>query len=601
MLNLESLNEAQQQAVTFGEGPLLVLAGPGSGKTTVVIQRIFYLLEERNIPPEKILVLTFTKDAAWNMRKRFLDKAQGIQPVRFGTFHSVFYHILQKSHILKSHQILSETQKSKLLFPIVKKYNQENQDISDLLSAMGYFKNTGELEEAKRKLSPKCQENFESIFLDYENVRHEEGTMDFDDMVYECRILLQRNKSLREYWQNQFDYILLDEFQDISPTQYEVIKLLTKKPYNLFAVGDDDQAIYGFRGAQPECLKRFEKDFKSQKVILNQNYRSKQGIVDASSKMIKENKKRFPKDLCAHNKERGRVIIRSFDAKEGEYDYLKDNLLMERENATCAVLFRTNSKMQQFAAILSREGIEYSMKEKVQSIYEHFIVKDIMAYLQLACGEWNRELFLQIMNKPYRGVDREFVGGSSNIKQMICKANSLGFSQAARAIEKLENQFKQMRKFSPYLAVQYVCKVMRYEAYIKETAKKKPDKYTQWREVLCFILEDAGKYNDLSDWKEAQQSYNEQQKEGNLKEGSNIILMTAHGAKGLEFDKVWIPDCNEGIFPYGQMLDEEACEEERRIFYVAMTRAKSSLELLYLNGTKEQPRLPSRFLNPLLK
>ena len=234
MLNTENLNDAQRMAVMHGEGPLLVLAGPGSGKTHTIVQRIFFLLEVRKVAPEEILVLTFTKEAAVSMQKRFCEEASRVYPVNFGTFHSIFYHILQQSGISKYKQLLNEAQKRHLIYPILKKYSIQtnNRLICDketqnlLLNAISLYKNTGNYEDIREGLPLEWKEVFSEVFRQYEGERERIRAMDFDDMVYECERLLREDQQLRTYWQNRFSHILLDEFQDINPMQYRVIKLL---------------------------------------------------------------------------------------------------------------------------------------------------------------------------------------------------------------------------------------------------------------------------------------------------------------------------------------------------------------------------------------
>jgi len=598
MLDLEQLNETQRKAVTYGEGPLLVLAGPGSGKTTVVIQRIFYLLEKMKVPPEKILVLTFTKEAVLSMKSRFLRQAGGTGvniSVNFGTFHSVFYYILRKSPDVQVNKILFSSQKQELLLPIIKKYGQEKEAIGDLLFAISYFKNTGDMEAARGKVALERQESFEYILAEYERERKRTGGMDFDDMVYECGKLLERDKALRSLWQERFDYILLDEFQDINPSQYKVIKLLTKPPHSIFAVGDDDQSIYSFRGADFSCLKRFEEEYHAEKLLLDINYRSRQEIVDASLKVISENKNRYPKRLYSWqgavrvHSENPVVKIQTFDTQKAQYHYVAEGLKQELKEGSCAVLFRTNMQLQRFAVTMDKYNVPFCVKEKSESLYEHFAVKDIMAYLQLASGEWSRETFFHIMNRPARFISREAVGSGS--------------MPMLQELEKLRKQLIYIGRVPVYLGVQYIRRAVGYDSYLKELSGNRPEKYTEWLEILDWLCEDASGYETFSEWREAQKSYTQglqNMRQSDDKQAYAVWLMTVHGAKGLEFDRVWIPDCNEGIFPHGNLHSDKEGEEERRIFYVAMTRAKEKLELSCLDGTEKRSRLPSRFLNPLL-
>lgn len=702
------MNDAQKEAVTHGEGPLLVLAGPGSGKTFTITRRILYLLEERSIPPEQILVITFTKAAALSMQSRFKEQSTQLYPVNFGTFHSCFYHILRQSHMLQQHRIAAEADKKDILkylfssgvpvgqsvnpsvnqtenhpngssFPnqsLIPSTNQtrdrttnppkslasnrkesivcDKEIASRFLQAFSFYKNTGDETGAAKKLPMEYQASFLPVFQAYEKERERRGLLDFDDMVYLCHRLLSEDASLRAYWQSRFSHILMDEFQDINPMQYEVVKLLAGDGAQLFAVGDDDQSIYGFRGSKPACLKQFQEEFQAKIVYLSLNYRSTPQIVEASLKIISENKQRFEKDLKsiqAQDSHFSQVGLKSFEEREEQYAYLAQRLktiLEETKESpenfpSLGVLFRTNSYMQGVAARLSRLGIPYDMKEKVTSIYGHFIVKDIMAYLQLAEGEGGREALLQILNKPLRYLGREALGWQGNLRQQALTqqnitqqnisqrnlsspdllsqmleemhlyyktASDIAYRQERiLAVEKLKKDFRLLKGRPLYLKVQYILKGMGYEKYLKDSAGTDMEKWQEYQEILEWLSGEAKVYEEISMWLRAKENY-----ENNLKEESGkdpkdeearktpkIHLMTVHASKGLEFDHVWIPDCNEKVFPHGNMPDASCCEEERRIFYVAMTRAKKSLELLYLTGTKERPRLPSRFLNPLLQ
>ncbi len=627
MLDLGSLNDAQRDAVMHGNGALLVLAGPGSGKTHTITQRIFYLLEREDVKPENILVITFTRDAAFSMQNRFQQLSSQILPVNFGTFHSVFYHILRESHVLNSNQLLTEAQKRKLITPVLKeqipkeelqdRQNNISDDALNILAAISCFKNTENFEEAKSKLSMEWQSHFQMILEKYERERKRVRAFDFDDMIYECRKALSDDKNLREYWQGRFHHILMDEFQDISPMQYEVIRLLAAKSANLFAVGDDDQSIYGFRGSKPDCLKRFAQDYQAKQISLNLNYRSRPEIIRASLDVIGENKNRFFKELKASpDKEQAMydreeaVTIRAFSERDQQYRYLISRLKKPPSEKKIGVLFRTNSYMQGLAVRLNREGIAYTMKEKVRSIYEHFAVRDIMAYIRLAAGQNDRASFLQILNKPSRYISREALGAEEGMPdyQKICdyyrqREVTPKTAEVIRRIEKWERQMAYLKNLSPFLAVHYIRRVIGYDTYLRERAGSRKEQWREWEELLKWLGEDAAGYETVSEWMEAQENYSKNLEKGAAggAEVPAISLMTVHAAKGLEFDSVYIPDCNEKIYPHGNMPDDESCEEERRIFYVAMTRAKESLELLYLTGTKERPRLPSRFLNKLFK
>ena len=652
MLDLNSLNEAQRRAVTWGRGPLLLLAGPGSGKTFTITKRILYLLEQ-GVPPEEILVITFTKEAAAAMQSRFRQLSNQFSPVNFGTFHSVFYHILLESGGFRRMQLINDFQKKKLMISILRRYEMNSElseDAVKILAAVSLYKNTADRGRAVSEMPPGWGERFGEILTAYTEAVREAGAVDFDDMLFECRRLLEENPIVRRSWQNRFRYILIDEFQDCNPIQYEVIRLLAAEPYNLFAVGDDDQSIYGFRGASPDILRRFGEDFRAERLLLDVNYRCTEEIVKASLSVIEENQERFSKALKAADSagetgeagnagETGGLHIRPFQDRSAQTDWLMQQAAEWRrshgeDGARCAILFRTNSCMQRIAAAMHSEGISFFMRERGQNIYEHFVVKDIMAYLLLAAGDWRREYLLRVVNRPVRYISREAVGEGRTIPEMqayyrekLSRENRAGntlpetgrmsrrreeggsLSEAAgyrwEVLERLSCLRKQLdllKGMPLMLGVRYILKALGYEGYLRTLAKGNQEKISEWREITEWLKADAERYKNIHDWAEAQENYIGETEKRFVQsdERETICLMTVHGAKGLEFDRVIIPDCNEKVFPHGELQTRERIEEERRIFYVAMTRAKKSLELLYLTGDSARPRLPSRFLNPLL-
>lgn len=621
---LRGLNAPQREAVTHGEGPALVLAGPGSGKTTVIVRRILYLIQERRVPPEEILVVTFTKDAALSMRQRFLERADKVHPVNFGTFHSIFYHILLQSGDLKNGStFLNPSQKKSILLNLLKEkameregrydYDALKNDAESFPDAIGYYKNTRDMEAARGRVAVSWRERFPEVFEEYQRRCMIRGGMDFDDMAYECERLLARDETRRRYWQNRFRHILIDEFQDVNPVQYEVVKLLGERHGNLFAVGDDDQAIYGFRGSNPACLQRFAEEFRAERIILNANYRSTAKIVDAAERVISENQNRFVKRCRAAGdggsgenagiESKNDVIIKNFETTNQELAYLKQELqdfIQKDPKRTCGVLFRTNGNMQILAAVLAKANVPFQMKEQTKSPYEHFIAKDVMAYLKLAAGDRRRAIFLSVMNRPLRYLSRDCLGDADwvDFRRLIewhVRRNRPGDGKIAQSLHKLEGQLRTMGAMSPATAILYLSKSVGYEEYLRGQSGAK-EHLEEWLELLEFLREDARGYESLEQLEKAWMKSAAPSRDG---EGA-IRLMTVHASKGLEFDRVYMPDCNEKVYPHGTMPDRETVEEERRIFYVGMTRAKKHLELLCTSGTRERPRLMSRFLNPLL-
>ena len=616
----ETLNEAQRKAVMHGEGPMLVLAGPGSGKTFVITNRISYLIEHYGVAPQNILVITFTRDAAMNMQNRFRKTTAIAQPVNFGTFHAIFYQMLKRSGYRQADAILTDSDKKRYMIPILTDYirelgqnnyrsDQMDEDALRCLAAISFYKNTGNQENAAKMLEEPYRAGFERLLVRYEEKRSKSGRMDFDDILYQCQRMLEEDADVLKRWQDQFTYVLIDEYQDINPRQNEIIKLLSGKHRNLFVVGDDDQSIYGFRGANPTLMKQFLTDYPDCKqVLLDTNYRSVPEIVDASGKVISENKNRFPKKLkAAASSADDNIFIQSFVEKPLQYQFLAKQFqacALQELNHT-AVLFRTNAQMQSFASVLIRAGIPYRMKEKGKCIYDHFVAKDIRNYILFACGDFRRSLFLTIMNKPYRLINREALEGEwvSFDKIRAYYRNYLPKEELARhlfPLGELEDGLRRMAGLSPYLGLQYLRRRMGYDAYLSKKAGTDSKRKDEWLEVLEFLSTEAGNFDQYRKWLEYQDAFRKEMAEkASQKEGEGVSLMTVHASKGLEFEQVWIPDLNEGVYPHGRMQSKETVEEERRLLYVAMTRAKRNLGLTYVTGTKERPRLVSRFLHPL--
>ncbi len=616
------LNHAQRKAVMHGEGPMLVLAGPGSGKTFVITNRIAYLIGHYGVDPTNILVITFTKDAAVNMKNRFLSSHTVSQPVNFGTFHAVFYQILKSSGYRQTDAVLTDSEKKRYIIPILKDYIREQQlypsygdnleeEAVRFLAAISCYKNTGDRERAESLLETTLRMGFEPILVAYEQKRCKCKRLDFDDMLYQCQQLLEEDDCARRFWQGKFHYIMIDEFQDINPRQYEIVKLLAGEKCNIFAVGDDDQSIYGFRGADPGIMHRFLSEYNDSKlVVLNLNYRSTPSIVKGASIVIRDNTERFDKKSEAYSKEEDiGVIIQNFADKQMQYQFLAQKIRsMNREECkSSAVLFRTNAQMQSFSTVLRKEKIPYNMKEKGKCIYDHFVARDIRSYLQFAVGRKTRSLLLKFMNKPYRNLQREALEEDEvsfeKVRQYYLRyAPREEHAKSLFELGELEEGLNKISGMTPFLSVQYIRHKMRYDSYLRKKAGTDYGKLEQWMEVLSFLTDDASRFNDAESWFQHQDAFRQEiQKRDTEKTQEGVNLMTVHASKGLEFDTVWIPDVNEGMYPYGHMLAKEAVEEERRLLYVAMTRAKKSLGITFVTGTKERPRLMSGFLNRLVK
>jgi DNA helicase-2/ATP-dependent DNA helicase PcrA len=593
---------------------MLVLAGPGSGKTFTVTQRIKYLIENHNVRPEDILVITFTKAAATEMQERFVSLNEGkIYPVNFGTFHAIFFQILRYTYKFTAENIIREGDKYRLLSQIIFEMPDEidtsPDTLSRILAEISKVKNNG-LTPQDIKSETVTQRQFEFIFDAYKKQMNKNRLVDFDDMVLLCRNLLVERPQTLKMWQDRFKYILVDEFQDICPLQYEVVRLLAKPQDNLFIVGDDDQSIYGFRGSKPDIMLNFTKDYPSAKqVVLNINYRSKKDIVYVAQKLIVNNKARFEKQVEANNKQPGGVKIFSFNSKvaQAENIALLINQYMQQEGASysdIAILYRTNNHAVYTADRLMHEGIPFVMKEKPKNIYEELVVKDVISYIRYSLSESNVGDFYRIMNRPVRYIKRNTVP-TKPFKMKEILQNNKGTGYVVDNIIQLYEDLKFIKTLTPFAAVNYIRKGVGYDEYVKKQAAEKGKNFSRDIDQLNELLELSKGFETLNEWLEHIENYpaimEEQSRQKINEEKKNAVnIVTMHAAKGLEWKVVILPDVNEGVVPHNKAVTDEEIEEERRMFYVAMTRAKENLFIFYIEEKgKTGNILPSRFIDEI--
>ena len=617
----QNVNEAQCRAITHGAGAMLVLAGPGSGKTFTVTQRIKYLIEHHHVKPEDILVITFTKAAATEMQERFAKLNEGRNyPVHFGTFHSIFFQILKHTYRFTAQNIIREGDKYRLLSRIISEIPDEIgsrsqiDDSSDtlqrLLSEISTVKNNG-ITPQEIKSTTVSQAEFEYIFRIYKQEMNRSKLIDFDDMVLLCRDLLVSRPETLKIWQERFQYILVDEFQDICPLQYEVVRLLAKPQDNLFIVGDDDQAIYGFRGSRPEIMLNFTKDYpEAEQVLLDVNYRSRKDIVDVAGKLIAHNKTRFDKKVRTQNEQLGGVKIYAFHSKlkQAENIALLIRQYMEQPGARysdIAILYRTNNHTVYTADRLMKEGIPFSMKEKPRNIYDSAVAKDIIAYLRYALHEDSVEDFLRIMNKPVRYIKRLTVPRNRFTMQELIENNrSTGY--VIQKILDLYDNLHFVRSLNPFSAVNFIRKGIGYDTFLKKQAIEQGRDGSKDFEELEELMQLAKDFETIPEWLEQIQNYDAvmqevmQQERRQKQETDAVSMVTMHASKGLEWKVVVLPDVNEGVIPHKKAVTDSELEEERRMFYVAMTRAKEYLFIFYIQEKEAGNLLPSRFLDEIM-
>ena len=605
-------NEAQAQAIQHTDGPCLVLAGPGSGKTLTIVNRVKYLIEKQKVRPEEILVVTFTRFAAAEMKSRLcLVMGKRDLPVTVGTFHGIYYGILKWAYRMNQENILSETEKYQILRGVINKERMEIFDeedfIQDIVAEIGKVKNNRiPLEEF---VSEKCSADaFRNIYRNYERHRKELKKIDFDDMLVLCYELFRSRPDVLAQWQKKFRYVLIDEFQDINRIQYDVIRMLAQPENNLFVVGDDDQAIYGFRGADSELMLGFGKDFPDAKqILLGMNYRSTANIVQNSLKLIENNVERYSKKLEA-NREGGSCLhIQEVKDPVEEAEYVLEEIQKCKENGIkeeeIAILFRVHTDARAVVEAMVERKIPFQMKEHLPNIYEHFIAKDIMAYFRLATGKRRRQDFLQVMHRPKRYLGRDSVSGSQvsfeDMRKFYCDKDWM-----IDRIDQFEWDVKMLMKMAPYAAIQYIRKRIGYDDFLKEYAFTHQINRSDLNEVLAEIEEAAKVFSSVEEWFAHVEEYTEtlkvKEKERN-RPRPGVRLMTIHASKGLEFKQVFLIAANEGRIPYQKAKTDKEIEEERRLFYVAMTRAKDFLKICYVKIKNGKEVTPSRFVDELLK
>lgn len=603
-------NKSQIQAIAHGTGPCMVLAGPGSGKTAVIIQRTIDLIEKSHVKPENILVITFTKAAATEMKQRFLHRmGAGQSGVTFGTFHGIFFTVLKYAYHYSAANIIGEEQRYALLRDVCHSMHLQYEDEAEFFS--GVFAEISKVKNERIPLesyySSLCgEEVFRDIFKAYQSRMQKNGLLDFDDMLVYTYELFTQRKDILAMWQQKFQYILIDEFQDINQLQYDIIRMLALPENNLFIVGDDDQSIYRFRGSKPEIMLHFGEDYKkAKKVVLDVNYRCTKDIVEKSLRLIGHNSNRYPKDIRANSEAEDGVTLCSFDntAKEAAFiiEQIKRSIEKGQRYSDFAVLFRTNIQPQYLMEQLLSHNIPFHTKDALPNLYNHWMVRDILAYLTIGKGSRRRKDFLQILNKPKRYLSRE-----SLTDEMVdfLEWEKLYEEQPwiAERVVKLSYDVKLLEKMSPYAAINYIRRGIGYEDYLREYATDHNRKPEELLDILDQIQESAKGFASVDKWVFHMKEYEEQltrmarQKNANP---NSVELATFHSAKGLEFANVFIMEVNESWVPYRKSVLERDIEEERRLLYVGLTRAKEKLWISYVKEIHNKSSEPSRFIKEI--
>ena len=594
------LNKNQAQAVAHIDGPCMVLAGPGSGKTRIISQRIVSMVLDHDIPPTRILAISFTKASSLEMKKRTLayGKDDRLNKVSFGTFHSSFFRILRRYAGVSLEDLLLDLDRFKLVRSILKYLkisNYNDDDVLDLLNEISLVKN--ELVDYRDYDSKSfAQEIFQKAYRLYEDEKKRHGKIDFDDMLIQAYDLLNNDPAILSIVRQVFKYILIDEFQDINRVQFELIRLIAGQENNLFVVGDEDQSIYGFRGARPDFMLEFDQYFPSARhILLDTNYRSSKDIVDLSLGLIKKNKKRHPKDLKAFSKDPARISYIYPKDTDDEARLVADQIFDRvgsqkgADYGDFAVIYRTNRQARAFVDAFMDKRIPFILKDAPKTIYDHWVSLDIIAYLRIAMeigsgGDWAR-----VINKPFRYISKKSLAkAEASMDFLDCLLNDEDIKDFQKKnLEDLYIDLNYVRGLSPQYGISYIRTTLDYDRYILDYCHERRIKSQQIVEILDELEAAAGPYRTILDFfKHIDQVREEVKKNADKTAGSSlatsadkgVVLTTMHSSKGLEFDNVYIVGVNEGIVPY-QLGDDSKLdiEEERRLLYVAITRAKRVL------------------------
>ncbi len=615
-------SKEQKSAIHFKDGPALVLAGPGSGKTTVIVNRIIGLIKEHSVSPSSILVITFTKAAAKSMRQRFLSlTGESYVSVTFGTFHAVFFSMLRHAYnysagsIIKADIQYNYIRNAAMGFEL--EYPDENEMVTGIISEISRVKSNRLCIDTYEAVSCPAA-TFRLIYKKYENMLISRRMIDYDDMIIMCYELLSKRADYRKAWQDKYKYILVDEFQDINKAQYDTIKLIAGKQANLFVVGDDDQSIYAFRGSKPDIMLGLSTEYRDiVQMYLNTNYRCSSEIVAGARSLIEYNKVRFAKDIRSCGMCSGRIKVCKMADIEEEALYLskevRELIADGIKPEEIAVISRTNIISNIYYTRLNSDGVACRTLTAVHNIYDSWLMQDIAAYMRLSQGMYDKENAVRIINKPSRYIKRALITQPFNFEHLRkCYDGDEGL---IKIINDMQFDIKMLSHMSPYAAVNYILKGIGYEDYINEEIigkrLNKEEVYAKLTEIKTL----SRKYMDIKQWlkyideqaEKTEQENKSDKRQGNQKNSDEkdsagaVNIYTMHSCKGLEFKAVFIMDVCEGIIPYNKAVLDNEIEEERRLMYVAMTRAKEKLYLVYPIKRYGHDTAASRFISEIDK
>lgn len=599
------LSEIQNKIVNAITGPVLVVSCPGSGKTTVVVNRTYQMIKQ-GIRPENILVITFTKEAATEMESRFKSQF-GINGVSFGTIHSFCFKVLIQHFGYKKEDILTGAQQYVFLAKDMRNHSGKvNEDkVKALMSNISYCRN---LEIDPTRYIPEdesiSKDEFFAAFVKYTRYKEQIGKIDFDDMLFKTRELLEENPHILEYWQNRYTYLMVDEYQDTSMVQSDICNMLADKNQNICVVGDDDQSIYRFRGAKVETILHFKDLYKNANVFqMGTNYRSTQEIVKRASMLIKNNTKRYKKDFVANRTEEGSVSVKKCKTSGTESASVFREIEELHNSGVAyqdmAILYRTNVQNQMLIPYFMKKNIPFYTTETPVDIHDEVMYGDVMCYYRLANEIGSTEDLLRILNRPARYLKKEWFNKTVPTEQGLLKTAyeiSKDKPDAVLTIKTLIRHLKALKNLPPAEFLSYMEIFLSYYEAIDKYADFVGKNRNNLHEIWKMLKKEAEAFSSMAEWQAYGLTYKEElakRRKENHKKG--VCLSTFHSAKGLEWKEVFVLDANEGYCPHKKATTQDDHEEERRLFYVGITRAKDNCRIYYIDESSKD-KGPSRYL-----
>lgn len=621
-----SFTQQQLQAIETIDGPVLLLAVPGAGKTTVMVSRIASMIYEHGIAPSSILTITFSKAGARDMRRRYeglFGQLEKETPL-FCTIHSFCYQVVGSYCQATggvAPQLIEARERSMALREIYQRINQEflSEDLEEeLVSNLSFIKNAmlrqedveqSEKQPAEKRVLETQIKNLWSIYKAYSNFKRDNGLMDFDDMLSYTLTILKKYPQILEYYQDRYPYLCVDEAQDTSKLQHAVIGLLAQKSQNLFLVGDEDQSIYRFRGACPENLLEFPKQYPKAKLLkMEENFRSTGEIVEHANRFISFNKQRYPKNMFTHNERGGPIEVKKLHDFADQYHAAIEAYLAEP--GTTAFIYRNNLSAVPIADILDRNDVDFYIKEHKARLKNNYVVSDVLAFFSLSFDPKDFAAFSRIFYKTSSCLKRNMLSripqgplmeGESYFDRMVTLCDE---NQNTGKIRYISMMVEQLHKMEPVKAMECILYQIGYLGYLEFTSGAG---YSMQAQKLNILMSLASRVSTVEQFLDRIDELDEIVVQHAQRPQARLTLTTAHSAKGLEFDTVVLLDCMDDIFPAHSAVEkwklgmEEEMEEEARLFYVACTRARKRLVLPYANFSANTPAVPSRFLSRLME